>query len=75
MPGLIERLAKNNHDLWAQKRLAEGWRYGRHRDDARKETPLLVPYEDLPESEKQLDRDMVTQMFKALLAMGYRLSR
>lgn len=29
---LLERLAENNHDLWAQKRIDEGWRYGPRRN-------------------------------------------
>ena len=25
---LTERLAENNHEIWAQQRLAQGWTYG-----------------------------------------------
>ena len=39
---LIEMLARNNHELWAARRMAEGWRYGAKRDDGKKETPVLV---------------------------------
>jgi hypothetical protein len=46
---LVERLPENNHDLWAQKRIDEGWRYGPTRDDDAKEHPDLVPYDQLPE--------------------------
>ena len=53
---LAEILARNIHDLWAQERIAEGWNFGLQRDDARKEHPNLVPYEDLPEPEKNYDR-------------------
>jgi hypothetical protein len=31
---LTELLARNAHDIWARRRLAEGWRYGPRRDDA-----------------------------------------
>src|SRR5215212_6607022 len=53
---LAERLAENAHDNWACQRLADGWRYGPCRDDATKEHPCLVPYDALPESEKEYDR-------------------
>lgn len=43
-------LAAQIHDVWALGRLAEGWRYGAHRDDTRKLTPCLVPFADLPPS-------------------------
>ena len=72
---LAEQLAHNNHEVWAQARLAEGWRYGPERNDARKENPCLVPYEDLPEAEKDIDRRLATQTLKALLALGYRLDK
>jgi len=49
---LSEHLARNAHDIWARQRLADGWNSGPGRDDAAKEHPCLVPYKDLPESEK-----------------------
>lgn len=70
---LCELLARNNHEVWARRRLEEGWRYGPARDDVRKEHPSLVPYEQLPESEKDYDRIMVAETLKAALAMGYKL--
>jgi len=70
---LTERLAQNNHEVWAARRVAEGWRYGPRRDDVRKEHPGLVPYSQLPESEKQYDRSTVMETIKAMLAMGYRI--
>ena len=53
---LRELLAENAHDHWARQRMAEGWSYGPERNDRRKESPCLVPYDRLPESEKQYDR-------------------
>ncbi len=73
--GLTETLAKHAHDLWAEQRLRDGWRLGPQRNDERKETPLLVPYEDLPDSEKVYDRRLAVETIKAVLALGYRLSR
>lgn len=68
---LVERLAQNNHDHWARKRIDEGWRYGEKRDDDRKEHPDLVPYDRLPESEKEYDRKTVIEVLKAIIALGY----
>ncbi len=72
---LTELLAKNAHDIWARQRLAEGWRYGLVRDDAKKEHPCLVPYEELPESEKQYDRNAAMETLKAIIALGYRIEK
>ncbi len=68
---LSEMLAKNAHENWAKLRIAEGWHYGPNRDDTQKGHPNLVPYEQLPESEKQYDRQTAMESIKALLAMGY----
>ena len=72
---LVEKLAENTHDVWAQQRLADGWRYGAARNDAAKEHPCLVPYADLPESEKEYDRLTAGQALKAIIALGYRISK
>jgi len=72
---LTERLAQNAHDLWARLRIEQGWRWGPERSDARKEHPSLVPYERLPESEKQADRDTVIGTLGAIVALGYRIER
>ena len=69
---LTERLAENAHDIWAARRMAEGWTCGPKRDDAAKKHPDLVPYADLPESEKQYDRNAAMETLKAIVALGYR---
>lgn len=72
---LTEYLARNAHDIWARLRLEQGWRWGPERSDAKKEHPSLVPYEELPESEKQADRDTAIGTVKLILALGYRIER
>lgn len=72
---LIERLAENNHDIWARQRMAEGWTYGPRRDDATKKHPDLVPYDQLPESERAYDRNTVIEALKAIVALGYRIEK
>jgi hypothetical protein len=75
LEGLLERLAANNHDQWAKQRMADGWRLGEQRDDRAKLHPDLVPYEELPESEKQYDRITVLETLKAIVALGYTIRR
>ena len=54
--GLTEQIAESVHEVWSAGRIAEGWTYGEKRDDKLKQTPCLVPYSMLPESEKEYDR-------------------
>ena len=70
---LTEQLAENAHDIWAARRLAEGWTYGTTRNDEQKKHPCLVPYAELPESEKQYDRNAAMETLKAIIALGYRI--
>ena len=72
---LGELLAKNTHENYAQMRFASGWTYGPERDDAKKTNPTLVPYEELPESEKEYDRVTSTEALKTILALGYRITK
>lgn len=72
---LREKLAEHAHDVWAAQRISEGWTYGPQRNDAAKQHPCLVPYADLPESEKEYDRAAALQTLKAIVALGYQVSK
>lgn len=72
---LVEQMAKNVHEVWAAGRIADGWTYGATRDDAEKTHPCLVPYEELPESEKEYDRNTAIGTLKFILAQGFRINK
>ena len=72
---LCEMLAKNTHEVWSLGRINEGWTYGEVRDDAKKQHPCLVPYEELPESEKNYDRSTSLQTLKLIVKLGYKIER
>lgn len=72
---LREAIAENAHDMWALERQSEGWTFGPKRDDSKLETPDMVPYALLPESEKQYDRLMAEDTLKLLLALGYKIEK
>jgi ryanodine receptor 2 len=68
---LAEAIAENVHDIWARGRMDAGWTYGPQRDDTRKTNPCLVPYSELPDSEKAYDRDTALGTLKFILANGW----
>lgn len=70
---LTELIAENVHDVWAAGRIAEGWRYGKKKDMDKKTTPLLVPYSELAESEKDYDRNTAFETLKLIIKLGYRI--
>ncbi len=66
----VEAIARVNHDVWAAKRISEGWRFGPRRDDATKLHPDLVAYEFLTEAEKAYDRETATVVVAELNRRG-----
>ena len=70
---LTEQIAEQVHDIWAQGRIAEGWTYGEERDDESKQTPCLVPYSELSETEKEYDRKTAIETIKLIVALGYKV--
>lgn len=72
---LVEQMAKNVHEVWAQTRIRQGWTYGPERNDALKHHPCLVSYEDLPESEKEYDRNTSVETLKLICKLGFKITR
>lgn len=70
---LIEQMAKNVHEVWAQSRIKQGWKYGNERSDALKQHPCLIPYEELPEIEKAYDRDTALETLKLISKLGFKI--
>lgn len=72
---LVEAMAKNVHDVWAQSRMEQGWIYGPERNDQLKHHPCLVAYEELPEVEKAYDRDTAVGTLKLILKLGFNITK
>ena len=72
---LVEKIAKNVHDVWAQNRLDEGWVYGEQRNDTLKTHPCLIPYEELPEVEKEYDRNTAFGTLRLITKLGFKITK
>ena len=72
---LTEIIAENVHEMWAKKRLSEGWRYGAERSDVNKTTPCLIPYDELDETEKDYDRSTALETIKLVISLGYSIEK
>ena len=72
---LVEEMSKNVHDVWAETRIQQGWTYGEQRNDELKTHPCLVPYEELPESEKAYDRNSSIGTLKLIMKLGFTISK
>lgn len=72
---LVEQMSKNVHDVWAETRIKQGWTYGEQRDDQKKTHPCLIPYEELPDSEKEYDRNTSIGTLKLIMKLGFKIEK
>lgn len=69
-PDELEYLAYLEHRRWMDERLRAGWVHGPVRDDARRIHPDLVPYDELTEASRELDRSAVGEIISILEIAG-----
>lgn len=72
---LAEKMAKNVHEVWAETRIKQGWKYGERRNDELKTHPCLIPYEKLSEEEKEYDRNTSIGTLKLIMKLGFIISQ
>jgi RyR domain len=71
---LLEDLARAEHDRWMASLDREGWRPTKGpKNAAAKLHPLLVPWEDLSEIDREKDRDVFRGLPQMLAFVGYEL--
>ncbi|MCH5299431.1 MAG: Ryanodine receptor Ryr [Ruminococcus sp.] len=72
---LTEMIAENIHDVWAKGRIEEGWTYDAKKDGEKKTNPCLVPYDELPETEKEYDRNTTLETLRLIIKLGYEIKK
>ena len=70
----VELMARNVHELWAESRISQGWTYGAQRDDKQKTHSCLVPYEALPDEEKDYDRHTAIGTLKLIMKLEFQIT-
>ncbi|KAH0345036.1 hypothetical protein KCU83_g8028, partial [Aureobasidium melanogenum] len=70
----IESLAQREHERFNAERLQKHWRLG-PKDTTKRTSPFLVPWNDLDEEWKEIDRALVRCLPSVLPALGYRVYR
>ena len=73
-PATIEALSATEHDRWMAEKERGGWKYAPVADKPNLLHNLLIPYDELPEEEKQKDRDTLNNIPILLDKVGYRIA-
>lgn len=68
---LSETLAKNNHNKWLKDKIENGWRYGIDFSNENMTNPLLRPWEQLTEEEKDVDYSILENLVQFLNEQGF----
>lgn len=71
----LERLARLEHELWMADKLASGFSLGHQTPEDPKRSEYLVPWDDVPEQIKEIDRDLIRGIPRILAAAGYTIVR
>ena len=72
---LAETITKNVHEIWTQNHMNEGWTYGAERDGTKRQTPCLVPYEQLTEEEKAYDHNTALNTLRFIVSQGFEIKK
>jgi hypothetical protein len=67
----IEYLAQVEHLIWIEAKIADGFVRGKPTAENPKQNEYLVPWAELPEEIRQIDRDLVRAIPEILAAAGY----
>ena len=70
-----DAISKNVHEVWSAGRMSEGWTYGPVRNDEKRETPCLVPYEELSDEEKAYDWNTASNALKFIMSLGFEIKK
>ena len=67
----LEMLAEMEHERWMTQMLREGWQYAPEKDKIKKLHDALLPWDKLPEEQKEKDRALIRGIPKILAKAGY----
>lgn len=74
-PGEIEYLAEMEHIRWMDTMREQGFSFGPTRSEGEKTHPSMIPFHDLPEPEKEKDRETVRKIPRYLALIDLQIYR
>lgn len=75
LPILVEFLAENSHESWADSKKKKGFSWGEKNDPSALTHPMFLPYSEMKEEEKDMDRDAAQTILSTLNARGFLITK
>ena len=72
---ILEEVAAEIHNVWMRERIRDGWTWSEASDSTKKTHSSLIPYSELPESEKNYDRRTALVTIKCLMDKGFTIQK
>jgi hypothetical protein len=67
------RMARMEHESWCRRKEKDGWRYAQEKNAAKKTNPALLPWEELPEEEREKNRAFIRGLPRLLARAGFQV--
>jgi hypothetical protein len=71
----VSLMARMEHESWCQRKKDQGWRYGAEKDSDKKTNPALLPWDELPEGEREKNRDFIRGLPRLLVQAGFQIEK
>ena len=69
----VSLMARMEHENWCQGKMQDGWEYGQIKNSENKQNPNLLPWDDLPEIEKEKNKKYIRDLPKLLAQAGFQI--
>jgi len=69
----VTLMAQLEHDHWCREKTSESWKYGSEKDPVKKTNPSILPWEELPEGEKEKNKKFIRDLPVLLARAGFQI--
>ena len=73
MQEIAEQVTHNNHEVWAEYHIEQGWIWGSCYDAEKKLHPCILPYHSLTDAQRATNSIATIDILKIIMALEYQL--
>jgi len=69
----VTQMAQMEHEHWCQEKKEDGWRFGPEKNSLKKTNPSLIPWEELPETDREKNKEYIRGLPHLLVQAGFQI--